>query len=89
LDKVRTNPSLKEAAEECYKAFIGFHNGYVNKMGWSKQNLCDAARKFAQTINACDNNGDTPRLGSILVQKMGLSGCGLNTGGGGGYRDRY
>lgn len=70
LSKVDRNRGLKESAEQCYRAHLGFYNGNLKKCGWNKTQLIQEANHFAR----CLGLSEQPALQKKTIGKMGLKG---------------
>ena len=70
LTKVDRNRDLKESAEQCYRAHLGFYNGNLKKCGWNKTQLIQEANHFAE----CLGLSEQPSLQKKTIGKMGLKG---------------
>lgn len=58
-----------KARDQCYQAWLGYHNGLLRKLNWSKQELVDRANCYADTVLELD---ERPRVARKVLGKMGL-----------------
>jgi len=70
LSNVPTNTALAKAAEQCYQAWLGFHNSNLRVLGWDKRHLVEVANHYAVLIGC----REPPMLEKRTVGKMGLKG---------------
>lgn len=62
------NSDMRYYAAEAYRAWLGYYNGSLKKLKWTKADLAKAGSKYAKTIGL-----DTaPPLAPRLAGKMGL-----------------
>lgn len=75
VSQLSRNKELKASAEQAYRAWLGFYNGHLRKVGWNKRQLVEAANQWGQDAGLPDK----PALLRRTVGKMGLKGVpGLN-----------
>ena len=68
---VLSNSELKIAAEQAYRAWLGFYNSNTKKCGnWDKVTLVEKANFFSTTLGL----REVPFLEKSTVGKMGLRG---------------
>lgn len=70
LGKVPTDFNLAKSAEQCYQAWLGFHNSNLRALGWDKRRLVEIANHYALLIGC----REPPTLEKRTVGKMGLKG---------------
>ncbi|CAJ1954766.1 unnamed protein product [Cylindrotheca closterium] len=70
LNGVNDNKSLKESAEQAYRAWLGYYNGQLKKVGWNKIALVKEANQWASDVGLKSQ----PALLKKTVGKMGLKG---------------
>eukprot|EP00522_Entomoneis_paludosa_P013808 CAMPEP_0172445192 /NCGR_PEP_ID=MMETSP1065-20121228/5100_1 /TAXON_ID=265537 /ORGANISM="Amphiprora paludosa, Strain CCMP125" /LENGTH=652 /DNA_ID=CAMNT_0013195991 /DNA_START=30 /DNA_END=1988 /DNA_ORIENTATION=- len=70
LRNVSQNNSLRESAEQAYRAWLGYYNGNLRKAGWDKKTLVQEANQWAKDIGLKEQ----PKLLKKTVGKMGLKG---------------
>ncbi|KAL3939976.1 MAG: hypothetical protein SGBAC_005402 [Bacillariaceae sp.] len=70
LAGVNNNKSLKESAEQAYRAWLGYYNGNLKKIGWNKIMLVEEANQWASDVGLKNQ----PALMKKTVGKMGLKG---------------
>lgn len=64
------NKALKESAKQAYRAWLGYYNGQLKKVGWNKQQLVKEANQWALDVGLREQ----PSLLKKTVGKMGLKG---------------
>lgn len=70
LAGVNSNKGLKESAEQAYRAWLGYYNGQLKKVGWNKKQLVNEGNQWAKDIGLREQ----PALMKRTVGKMGLKG---------------
>jgi ATP-dependent RNA helicase MSS116 len=70
LAKVPQSTQLAKSAEQCYQAWLGFHNSNLRALGWDKRHLVEIANHYAVLIGC----REPPALEKRTVGKMGLKG---------------
>jgi ATP-dependent RNA helicase MSS116 len=70
IQSVSHNNELKKSAEQAYQAWLGYYNGKLRALGWSKPQLVENANAFARTLGLLE----VPALEKKTIGKMGLSG---------------
>lgn len=70
LAKVPKSTQLTKSAEQCYQAWLGFHNSNLRALGWDKRKLVETANLYAILIGC----REPPALEKRTVGKMGLKG---------------
>ena len=70
LKKVGSNKRLSESAEQAYRAWLGYYNGNLKKIGWDKKRLVKEANQWAKDVGLQAQ----PSLLKKTVGKMGLKG---------------
>jgi len=70
LAGVDSNKSLRESAEQAYRAWLGYYNGQLKKVGWNKIALVEEANQWAIDVGLKQQ----PALQRKTVGKMGLKG---------------
>ena len=70
LGKVNGDPSIKQAAQQAYGAWLGYYNGNTKKCGFNKLQLVEEANKMAMYFGLREQ----PTLQKKTVGKMGLKG---------------
>jgi len=68
--KVSKDEDLRNSAEMAYRAWLGFYNGHLKKVGWSKAVLVQHANQWARNVGL----NEQPTLLKKTVGKMGLKG---------------
>jgi ATP-dependent RNA helicase MSS116, mitochondrial len=69
LNSVARDKELKESAEQAYRAWLGYYNGHLKKVGWNKKQLVVAANLWVKDIGI-----EQPKIQRKTVGKMGLKG---------------
>lgn len=69
LNNVARDKVLKESAEQAYRAWLGYYNGHLKKVGWNKKQLVVAANQWVKDMGI-----DQPKIQRKTVGKMGLKG---------------
>lgn len=67
---VNNNKTLKVSAEQAYRAWLGYYNGNLKKLGWNKAMLVKEANQWAADVGLKSQ----PALQKRTVGKMGLKG---------------
>ena len=70
LQLIDTNPELRKSAEQCYAAWLGFHNSNCRKCGWDKEELVRQANLLAAHYGLREQ----PKLQKKTIGMMGLKG---------------
>ena len=70
LGEVGRNADLRTAAEQSYQAWLGYYNGKLRVLNWSKDTLVDRANYYSRTLGL----SQIPALQKKTVGKMGLKG---------------
>eukprot|EP00980_Cylindrotheca_fusiformis_P019576 scaffold6784_cov108-Cylindrotheca_fusiformis.AAC.18 len=70
LEGVDSDKALKESAEQAYRAWLGYYNGQLKKVGWNKLQLVKEGNQWAKDIGLKEQ----PSLLKKTVGKMGLKG---------------
>jgi ATP-dependent RNA helicase MSS116 len=70
ISKVPTNSQLFKSAEQCYQAWLGFHNSNLRALGWNQTQLVQMANRYSLLIGC----REPPALEKRTVGKMGLKG---------------
>jgi ATP-dependent RNA helicase MSS116 len=70
LAEVAANVNLNESAQQAYRAWLGYYNGQLKKVGWNKKELVQEANQWAKDIGLKAQ----PALQKKTVEKMGLKG---------------
>jgi ATP-dependent RNA helicase MSS116 len=70
LSEVGANKGLNESAQQAYRAWLGYYNGQLKKVGWNKKELVQEANQWAKDIGLKAQ----PALQKKTVGKMGLKG---------------
>lgn len=70
LAGVNDDKGLKESAEQAYRAWLGYYNGNLKKVGWNKNVLVKEANQWAADVGLKSQ----PALLRKTVGKMGLKG---------------
>jgi ATP-dependent RNA helicase MSS116 len=68
--RVQGDPSLRTSAEQAYRAMLGYYNGKLRALGWSKEELVQRANAYARVIGL----QQVPALEKKTVGLMGLKG---------------
>merc|ERR1719277_3001007 len=72
----KANPQL---GEQVYQAWMGFYNGFLKKLGWTKSKFVEEANHYAIE---CMKLKTVPKISAKTVGKMGMKGTpGLVVGG--------
>jgi ATP-dependent RNA helicase MSS116, mitochondrial len=66
---VARDKELKESAEQAYRAWLGYYNGHLKKVGWDKKQLVVAANLWVKDMGI-----GQPKIQRKTVGKMGLKG---------------
>jgi ATP-dependent RNA helicase MSS116 len=70
LSNVGSKKELTESAEQAYRAWLGYYNGNLKKVGWDKKRLVKEANQWAKDVGL----NQQPSLLKRTVGKMGLKG---------------
>ncbi|RYG97703.1 hypothetical protein EON65_52465 [archaeon] len=70
LGEVGRNGDLRTAAEQSYQAWLGYYNGKLRVLNWSKEMLVDRANYYSRSLGL----SQIPALQKKTVGKMGLKG---------------
>jgi ATP-dependent RNA helicase MSS116 len=70
VSQLSRNKELKASAEQAYRAWLGFYNGHLRKVGWGKGQLVQAANQWGKDAGLTEQ----PALMRKTVGKMGLKG---------------
>jgi ATP-dependent RNA helicase MSS116 len=70
MSQVCSHPQLAKSAEQCYQAWLGFHNSNLRVLGWDKRTLVEYANYYATFFGM----REPPALEKRTVGKMGLKG---------------
>jgi ATP-dependent RNA helicase MSS116 len=70
LSRVECDDQLKKSGEQAYQAWLGYYNGKLRILGWSKEQLVVMANAFAASIGLAE----VPELQKKTIGKMGLKG---------------
>jgi ATP-dependent RNA helicase MSS116 len=70
IDGVAGNDSLRESAEQAYRAWLGYYNGHLKKCAWDKKQLVKEANQWAMIVGLKQQ----PKLLKKTVGKMQLKG---------------
>lgn len=70
LASLSKDKGLKESAEQAYRAWLGYYNGNLKKIGWDKRQLVQEANQWAKDVGLKEQ----PSLLRKTVGKMGLKG---------------
>jgi ATP-dependent RNA helicase MSS116 len=70
LANVNSNAELKRSAEQAFQSWLGYYNGKLRALGWSKLDLVRFANDFCRS---CGLN-EMPSMDPKIVGKMGLKG---------------
>jgi|AntAceMinimDraft_1070359.scaffolds.fasta_scaffold123540_2 ATP-dependent RNA helicase MSS116 len=68
LKMVSSNRDLNETAQKTYAAWLGYYNGQVKKVGWSKEDLVREANEMAKVWGLSEQ----PSVDARAAGKMGL-----------------
>jgi ATP-dependent RNA helicase MSS116, mitochondrial len=69
LNNVARDKELKDSAEQAYRAWLGYYNGHLKKVGWDKKQLVVAANQWVKDLGIAQ-----PKIQRKTVGKMGLKG---------------
>jgi ATP-dependent RNA helicase MSS116 len=67
---VSTNEEMEVAAQQAYKAMLGYYKGNLRKCGWDSAGLVATANMWAKEVGLVEQ----PRLEAKTIGKMGLKG---------------
>ena len=70
VQNVTSNKSLGESGEQAYRAWLGYYNGHLKKVGWDKKRLVQEANQWAKDVGLKQQ----PSLQKKTIGKMGLKG---------------
>ena len=70
LQNVNSDKSLGESGEQAYRAWLGYYNGHLKKVGWDKKRLVQEANQWAKDVGLKQQ----PSLLKKTIGKMGLKG---------------
>lgn len=70
ISNLSKDQDLRNSAEMAYRAWLGFYNGHLKKVGWSKATLVQHANQWSRDIGL----NEQPTLLKKTVGKMGLKG---------------
>ncbi|KAL7546702.1 hypothetical protein ACHAWF_010047 [Thalassiosira exigua] len=70
VQNVGRDKGLRNSAEQAYRAWLGYYNGHLRKVGWDKAQLVEQANSWAREAGLRDQ----PSLQKRTVGKMGLKG---------------
>jgi len=70
LAEVDGSKSLRDSAEQAYRAWLGYYNSNTKKVGWNKIALVKEANQWAADVGLKEQPGVLKRT----VGKMGLKG---------------
>ncbi len=70
LSNIPTNFELKRSAEQAYQAWLGYYNGKLRVLSWSKTDLVQQAAEYSRSCGL----REVPALEAKTIGKMGLKG---------------
>lgn len=75
IQNVGENETLRNSAEQAYRAWLGYYNGHLKKINWDKKQLVQQANMWATDVGL----KTLPGMQKRTIGKMGLKGVpGLN-----------
>jgi len=70
IGNVAGDEALRNSAEQAYRAWLGYYNGHLRKVGWDKKQLVAQANLWGKDVGLKSQPGMQKRT----VGKMGLKG---------------
>jgi len=70
IENVRKIDDLRIAAEQAYRAWLGYYNGHLKKVKWDKKTLVRQANMWGKEVGLTEQ----PSLQKRTIGKMGLKG---------------
>jgi ATP-dependent RNA helicase MSS116 len=70
IQNVSHSTGLTNSGEQAYRAWLGYYNGHLKKVGWDKKQLVQMANAWAGEVGLREQ----PTLLKKTVGKMGLKG---------------